>query len=340
AMSTQDSSFPPIAFSSTFPQQNFRLLELPPELLALIEARKDTHPVSVCMPCSYADHSHGHCRLQFKSGLPAATTSKQHTGSHLPSRTHAPVTDASAQQGFLHLCSDENVWAVKQVSTSNTVFVTKFCDTYTPENDPDGDIDMRESEDNTLPDSETDALRNMTGNRGITTIAQVKNVLELIPVNPSEKAVEDQILSMVRTIAHADDGGDDSMEDILSKRRDDTTYSFQELLDNIPAPTTLCCRVAKNLFLIHDPTVRGPAQTSLVRPSLLLSAWKEFTQQCDILDARIEGPEPAAATPHPPGHTTTFGSVFQHMNDQHERGNDPGITDFASTLICAILRRF
>lgn len=200
---------------------------------------------------------------------------------------------------------------------------------------------MRESEDNALPDGDTNSFRGKTGDRGVTTIAQVKNVLELIPMESSVKSVEEQILSMVHTVAHVDDEENDSMEDVLSRSHNNTTYHFQELLDNIPAPTMLCCRVARNLFLIHDPTVQGPPRTSLVKPSLLLSAWKEFTQQCVILGAKIDEPERATtATSQPPHHTTTIGVIFQHMDDQHRRGSDSSISDFPSTLTRAILRRF
>lgn len=280
-----------------------------------------------------------HCRLQFKSASQPAP-SVPRTSTQSSSRTYASATDASAPQGFLHLCSDEKIWAVKQVSTSNTVFVTKAYDAHTNEKDPDGDIDMRESENSPSPNGEADICGSRTASKGITTIAQVKNILELIPVEPSEKSVEEQILSMVHTVAHANDGQNDSIEDILSKRIDKTTYSFPELLDNIPAPTTLCCRVAKSLFLIHDPSSRVQAQTCSVKPSLLLSAWKEFMQQCIILGTKVDGPERATTLSQSHDHTTTFGSVFQHMEEQHDHGVGASIGDFPGTLVRAILRRF
>jgi hypothetical protein len=281
-----------------------------------------------------------HRRLQFKSASQPASISPPHSGTHSSSRAHASAIETSAHQGFLHLCSDEKIWAVKQVSTSNTVFVTKAYEAHTNRQDPDGDIDMHQSENNTSPNGETDICGTRPAPRGITTIAQVKNILELIPVEPSEESVEEQILSMIQTAAHADDAQNDSSEDILSKTSDKTTYSFQELVDNIPAPTTLCCRVAKSLFLIHDPSSRGSAQTRSVKPSLLLSAWKEFMQQCVILGIKIDRPERATTLSHSHDHTTTFGSVFQQMEEQHERGIDTSVGDFPGTLVRAILRRF
>ena len=261
------------------------------------------------------------------------------------SRTHGSSPDSSAQQGSLHLCSDEKLWAVKQVSTSNTVFVTKVHDAQAVENDADGDTNMGELDDNTAPNDNADALGNETGNRGITTIAQVKNILELIPVEPSEKSVEYQMLSMVQKAAADVDGeDDDSIEDILSKGHDNTRYSFRELLDNIPAPTMLCCRVAKNVFLIHDPTVQDSSQTVTVRPSHLLTAWKDFTQQCILLGANVDnGVERAqkAASQSSDRTTARFGPVFQHLDAQHEPGKSAvSISDFPSTLMRAILRRF
>jgi len=40
-MSTQNSGFSPVPFSATYPQQSFRLLELPPELVLLIERQDE-----------------------------------------------------------------------------------------------------------------------------------------------------------------------------------------------------------------------------------------------------------------------------------------------------------
>jgi hypothetical protein len=44
-MSTQTSTFPAIPFTHTHPQQSFRLLELPPELLELLSS--DSPPTYV-----------------------------------------------------------------------------------------------------------------------------------------------------------------------------------------------------------------------------------------------------------------------------------------------------
>ncbi|KAK5046067.1 hypothetical protein LTR84_008524 [Exophiala bonariae] len=311
-MGTQDSGFLPISFSSTFPQQAFRLVELPPELVALIEARKE-----IRLP-----------RLQFKSaGQPL-----QHNSSHSSLGGHGSAGATATSEGFLHLCSEEKVWAVKQVSTSNTVFVTKACDAPINDRDLEGDVDMDESEEAPPAEGRDDMSGTGKPSKGVTTIAEVKSILELIPVEPSEDSVQEQMLSMVHALT------DRSMDVHLSEPHDRTSYSFQEVLDNIPAPTAVCCRVAKNLLLIHDPASSDPARKicSSAEPSLLLSAWKEFMQQCIILGYKIDAPARAQTHSEPP----TFSTVFQQLEEQHDQGLNATAGDFPSTLIRAILRRF
>ncbi len=58
----------------------------------------------------------------------------------------------SRKEGFLHLCSDEKVWAVKQISTSNSVHVTRMMSVEevqrleTDRRDGDGDTAMDETQ--------------------------------------------------------------------------------------------------------------------------------------------------------------------------------------------------
>src|SRR5882757_7009852 len=109
-MSTQRPDFPPIPFSATYPHQHFRLIELPVELVSVIET--------------------GGSRLYFKSGNAPASELNGNTkgitgiGGGIGSGT-SKSTQESEKEGLLHLCADEKIWAVRQVSTSNSVYVAQ-----------------------------------------------------------------------------------------------------------------------------------------------------------------------------------------------------------------------
>lgn len=257
----------------------------------------------------------------------------------------------AASEGHLHLCTEQKTWAVKQVSTSNTVFVTKTFQAPIKDSDPDRDVDMDESEKPTPPEGFNDMDDIGKAHQGITTIAQVKSILELIPVEPSQESVEEQMLWMAYPLTDINGDNDQSMEARLSNHHNTTLYSFQEILDNIPAPTALCCRVAKTLTLVHLSTTRDSAQKicSYVTTPHLLAAWKEFMQQCVILGYKIDRPDPTGVTTSASGARTqgqapsqrpTFGSVFQQLQKQHDDNSNDCISDFTSSLVRAILRRF
>lgn len=197
---------------------------------------------------------------------------------------------------------------------------------------------MQDSDGTVLMESDND----IRGIGKVSTIAQVKSILELLPVEPSEESVRDHLLSMVHPALDPNGEDTDLLEDILSTGHGRISYSFRQVLENIPAPTALCCRVAKDLFLIHDPTAPDRSQNTClsVKPSLLLSAWKEFMQQCFILGCKIGEPARAAATTATHPQDGTLRSVFQQLDEQHEHGPKAPINEFPSTLVRAILRRF
>lgn len=201
---------------------------------------------------------------------------------------------------------------------------------------------MHDADGTNLMESENDISGIGKAYKEITTIAQVKSILELLPVEPSEESVREQLLSMVHSAVDTNGEDTDPLEEVLSTSHGRPSYSFRQVLDNIPAPSALCCRVAKDLFLIHDPTAQNPSQNTClsVKGSLLLSAWKEFMQQCVILGCKIGELKRADATTTSPSQDATFGSVFQQLDEQHEHGSNATINEFPSTLVRAILRRF
>lgn len=92
-------SSPTVPFSIAQPFQNIRLLEVPDELLEIIASRQSVRLVS-----EPAGESQSVTASSFDSSLTSSLCSKQ---------------------GFLHVCTDEKVWTVRQVSTSNSLYIAR-----------------------------------------------------------------------------------------------------------------------------------------------------------------------------------------------------------------------
>ncbi|KIW98171.1 uncharacterized protein Z519_01755 [Cladophialophora bantiana CBS 173.52] len=306
--SSQPHTFPPVAVSSTFPQQSLRLLELPPELLDLVETQ-------VKSPSKRR-------KLWFKSPVAANTGPTKGEQQRLTGFSRGPnsqVTTASGGgleeaggEGFLHLCTDDKIWAVKQVSTSNSVYVTQTC--YRPHEPPllghgekdrdrDGDTSMTGAEEaqaisNGAISHDVDELTVADGRRGgITTKAQVKNVLELIEVEPDGREVERRILDMIPVYHDTDDDADLLDQDGLGNGRSLhglESVSLKDVLDNIPAPKRLIQDTMRKWFIFALPQLttqkseRPREAVYIPTTTLLLRHWREFLQQCTISGINIE----------------------------------------------------
>ncbi|OAP57367.1 hypothetical protein AYL99_08105 [Fonsecaea erecta] len=279
--SSQPSAFPPVAVSSTLPHQSLRLLELPAELLDVVEAQ-------IKNPSKRR-------KLWFKSS--AAAKGQHHHHQQRPFGSSSLTTPVAAEEGggrggdFLHLCTDDKIWAVKQVSTSNSVYVTQTCHQPRATQNQQG-----VGEDGGAPPSggghaeeqvDEIGLAVAAGSRGgITTKAQVKNVLELIEVESDERAVHKKVHDMVPV--YHDEGEDDHRHVLDRDPRE--AVSMRDVLDNIAAPTRMVRDVMRKSFIFglsQTTTSRKGAvgheeRVYLASPSLLLRHWKEFLQQCTI----------------------------------------------------------
>ncbi|KIV93647.1 hypothetical protein PV10_04843 [Exophiala mesophila] len=304
-MSTQTSGFRPVGFSFTQPQQSFRLIELPPDLVDLIETKSnDRRPV----------------RLQFKSSI------SQNSGtpnSHDPSNT--------LTEGHLHLCSDDKVWAVKQVSTSNSVHVTQTCPSIIRKGtSSNGDVHMD-------IDMDIDTYSDPNQNREITAIAQVKNVLELIPVEPDLAAIELQIRSLIPY--STDPTADDTYTISRPRPSSSNPVTLNQILQDIAAPRRSILSIATKLFLCLSDTNKSINSKSVTipTPTRLLSAWQDFIQVCNIRGIHIDSDK---ATDHSIK-SEKFGSIFAEMDSDAEAdsiSNSPTTTHI--DILRAILRRF
>jgi hypothetical protein len=301
--SSQSSLFPPVPFSATFPQQSFRLLELSPELLDIIEAQRQA--------------AGERRRLWFKASTGsssfASTSASARRGL---SQSIDGRAEESDKEGFLHLCSDEKIWAVKQVSTSNSVHVTRTISAEEMQRHRDGDGDMlmteakefASAEEASSGDSDSSAI---TSNDGITAIAQVKNILELIEVKPLDVDVDRMLRDMVPLYGDGEDEDDQrvtgrvgvSVSGAGLSSDDRSGTSLQYILDNVTAPTKTIFEAMKRLFVFGISPSPGPASrateygqqrrertSTLFIPtaSLLLKCWRVFMQQCAISEVHLD----------------------------------------------------
>ncbi|KIX04303.1 uncharacterized protein Z518_05170 [Rhinocladiella mackenziei CBS 650.93] len=297
--SSQASQFPSIPFSATFPQQGFRLLELPLELADSIEKQRELGELRL--------------RLQFKSA--PALESPGHPGSRLQIQTPSSSPYGEGQ-GHLHLCSDDKAWAVKQVSTSNSVYITqtrtrtqwiseseKGTETererrrqnneQQQQKDDDGDVSMdldlnMNGESRGYETSASGHIEADRDSRGdITIISQVKNILELIEVKSDETEIERRIRSMVPLYRGNDD----------ERLRPETgpIVTLRDVFSDIPAPTNVISSVLRKLF-VFTILVPGQAQDKELQVSaayipgaaVLLQSWKSFIQQCAISGVKVD----------------------------------------------------
>ncbi|KAL2444043.1 hypothetical protein ABEF95_014927 [Exophiala dermatitidis] len=400
-MSTQGSGgFDPVEFSVTVPHQSLRLMEVPAELVAVIEAEREREKRRRRRKGQKLKS-----RLQFKSS-PSTT----HPSTSAPDKSSSLFASASSSssaqqgQGHLHLCSDDKVWAVKQVSTSNSVYITRT-QTQTharpappasaaalspaaaaapkdADGDADGDATMamamamgssdptasapvqhdtsqsQSPQSRHYPDTNTDTAS--LSRPGITALSQVRNILELVQITPSDAQIETHSRNIVPVCddpdREVDNNGHFSHSSLASSDGLDssTATTLQQVLDNIPASTNQILRVLKHLFAFQLPlplplppsssesesvekapnghdTSTSPA-IYLPTTHLLLRAWKTFIQQCAISGVNL-----TTTNPHDQNDHQKVQKVFKDMLEEADTNQD-GILAVAVTR--AILRHF
>ncbi|KAK4938948.1 hypothetical protein LTR10_020696 [Elasticomyces elasticus] len=303
-MSTQHSGFPPVPFSATYPQESFRLLELPPELVSLIESqdKKTT-------------------RLTFKSA--PASSSKR------PSIAKNGYHE-DAGQGYLHLCSDQKVWAVKQVSTSNSVYVTQTDRPRVKRRRIDDESQTNGGSPMSV-DADEGGKNDIEDRAGITTISQVRNILELIEVKTTESDVEERIRDIVPL--YTDDDDDEEMGSDGSRG-----VRLRDLMDDISAPTNAILDAATSMFVfsisrsLKDGDVRS---CYIPTSSLLLRAWKAFFQQCAITGVKTDSDDFNVATLR-----NVLDDLMASENDGTHENGGKGSESVVVAVAKAILRRF
>ncbi|KAL2444055.1 hypothetical protein ABEF95_015295 [Exophiala dermatitidis] len=397
-MSTQHSGgFGPVEFLVTVPHQSLRLMEVPAELVAVIEAERER--VDQQRRKGGSKGRGLKSRLQFKS---SPNTPHPSTSPSAPDKSSS--SSSSAQQGHLHLCSDDKVWAVKQVSTSNSVYITRTqtqthtqpapavlaaasSSTAAPKDvdaDADGDATMASATASSNPtasapvqhytsqspqsrhDPAASSDINGTARPGITALSQVRNILELVQITPSDAEIETHIRNIVPVYDDPDREVDNNNNSHFSHSSlassagldSSTATTLQQVLDNIPASTNQILRVLRHLFAFQLPWPLPPSSgesesvgvakapnghDTLTSPAiylptthLLLRAWKTFIQQCVISGINLSTIFGQSQTPHDQ-QDQNVQKVFKDMLSQADTTQD-GI--LAVTVMRAILRHF
>lgn len=187
---------------------------------------------------------------------------------------------------------------------------------------------------------DVDTYSNPTPIRGITSIAQVKNVLELLPVEPDLAAIEQQIKSMAPYTT--DSTSDETYPISRPSPNFPIPVTINQILDNIAAPRQSILTLATRLFLCLSNTDQSSASktVTILTPTRLLSAWQDFTEVCNIRGAHVDSGKPTDHTDKDAGtNPETFGPIFAEMiSDDSESRSNSRTTHI--DVLRAILRRF
>lgn len=209
-----------IPFSIVHPQQNVRLLELPPELLQVVEDKSSN--------------------IQLKSAPPSTSS-----------------TSTTPKEQHLHLCTDNHVWAVRQVSTSNSVHVLAP----STHNDPSSTI----------------------GTSGVAAFAQPTSTLELFPAPFTTADIDAAIrrLLAVHPAPHLSTGSETAGASITAA----------ELDASLPYPHADVAQAKRRCFVfkVEAGDSSGQSYAYVPSPQLLLAAWSEFSDQLAIQGSSLAG---------------------------------------------------
>ena len=246
-MSTQQSTSS-VPFSISHPQQHVRLLELTPELLALITATENKSHSSANRKGGKDDGSD----TDFDE-IDAQIANKIYDdlGGRVQLKS-APPSDGDGsstkpKEEFLHVCTEDKVWTVRQVSTSNSVYVLKAADVPgLPSDDEEG------SGAGTRP--------------GMTAFAQPTSTLELLPIKFEARDVEGAIRRLL------------PLQDLDGKANSTTTtkMSTKELFKSVPYPLHSILAAQRNVFVITPKH-----NCCIPTPQLLLASWKAIFAMAD-----------------------------------------------------------
>lgn len=221
-MSTQDESG--ITFEISNSQKSFRLLELPPTLLGLITSKQlpKYDLLSMSNSSNPADMLES---LTLKSTVPNS------------------IEDSTQNPPSVVLCTDNQTYQVRQVQSSNSVFVLKASETV----------------------SDADAIPSPS----ISAIAKCTATLELIPATPSAA-------HFLRTSIPIYRGAESSSQNAVASGISSNT-SRTALLEKAPFSSGEYDRKCKELCIFEESS-----QVWLPPSSVLISVWKSMLSAASL----------------------------------------------------------
>ena len=244
-----------ISFSIVKPAEKkpFRLLELPDELLQLIEASQRDPAQDL--------------RLRLKSLGP---TLQDDTGSDRSSLIGSAVREQ------LHLCTPDKSWAIRQVSTSNTVYITAS----------DGDSGVSENAAGSI-DHDVVMANGVLAQRsrltddtedGVSAIAQANTVLELMPVHYSPEHVMTMIFSIV-PIFDLHSNGETLLIPTGIQPREDISSGIPAPESSVDQGLDMLC-----LFNLKENMCCLPSATTVLR------TWQKIIEGAAVNEIKLDAP--------------------------------------------------
>lgn len=221
-----------IALKISQPFENVRLLEVPEDLLSIITSSN-------------------------LNGQPLFLKSSPTTGN-----------PSSNQEGNLHLCTNDKAWLVKQVSTSNSIYLTRS-----------EGVDV----------NSTDTQNEGTTGNIITAYAKPSSILELHSIKEADSnAVAETHLRQLLPVLT-------SSTQIIQQSQ----FSKQQLYSEIPAPRNSILQALGQNCVIElpwsmpaGPYTRGnrhDVKAYIPEPSLLLETWRGIVEVATISELNIMG---------------------------------------------------
>lgn len=206
-------------------------------------------------------------RLQLKSAIQSSSND------NIPGLTPKPKSPE-----YVYLCSEdlEKSWSVRQVSTSNEVYVVEALPR--AQDAASGDITMSEAGDSTTV---------------LTAIAKTDSMLELLPASID---IESYLRMLLPTYDH------DQLTRLFEKsdpssfpEPEEQEAEFTNIVSQIPAPSISICKIWRQLRVGRCPRYSATSQDRYFIPNaqLLESAWKSVHAAYNIRTSRNEDMEKA-----------------------------------------------
>ena len=294
----------PFFLPHTSQQKTLRLLELPDNLLDIITSEnngENNDDDDIKKPRRI---------VKLKSASPELTRTD----------TLSAASSHDAKEGQLHLCTEDKAWAVRQVSTSNSVYVARWNDASVSDRiqsvSSGQDVDMTDGD---IKDHSAEATVCLLA------LAQPNTVLELLPVTQS---VEDVMRMLMKLVPLYDTYSKEDPRDQLILQEQ---YTNARLFDEIPAPNSLIREAIDRLCCVGIPIAprprshNAPAGSACFTPTAgtILDVWRKILDTCAVHSVRLNG-------------AVDLPQLVACLRDDCEEVESEGMTDTTTITVIAI----